>query len=105
MGSLTDILGMIPGMGALKGRMRPQDLDERKMARVEAIVLSMTPVERSDPKIINGSRRRRIAVGSGTTPSEVNQLLNQFAQMQKMMKRIAMGGSPRSLMGMLDSRR
>jgi len=105
MGSVSDILGMVPGMGALTSRMRPQDMDERKMARVEAIVLSMTSAERATPKIVNGSRRRRIALGSGTSPSEVNQLLNQFAQMQKMMKKIASGGSPRGLMAMLQGRR
>jgi len=105
MGSVSDILGMVPGMGALTSRMRPQDMDERKMARVEAIVLSMTSAERANPKIVDGSRRRRIALGSGTSPSEVNQLLNQFAQMQKMMKKIASGGSPRGLMAMLQGRR
>ena len=105
MGSVSDVLGMVPGMGGLMARMRPQDLDERKMARVEAIVLSMTPLERADPKIINGSRRRRIARGSGTSPSEVNQLLNQFSQMQKVMKRIASGGSPRALMAMFQGGR
>ena len=65
----------------------------------------MTRLERANPRIVNGSRRRRIANGSGTSPSEVNQLLGQFAQMQKMMKKVASGGSPRALMAMLQGRR
>ena len=101
MGSLTDILGMIPGMGALRGKINPKDLDERKMAQVEAIILSMTPQERANPVVINGSRRKRIADGSGTSPAQVNQLLNQFGQMQKMMKKLRGPGGKRALMGML----
>ena len=101
MGSLTDILGMIPGMGALRGKINPKDLDGRKMAQVEAMILSMTPQERANPGVINGSRRKRIADGSGTSPAQVNQLLNQFGQMQKMMKKLRGPGGKRALMGML----
>ena len=100
MGPLGDVLGMIPGMRAMQGRINPADLDERKMGQVEAIILSMTPGERANPTIIKGSRRKRIAVGSGTTPAQVNQLLNQHRQMQKVMRKLASGGNPRALMGM-----
>ena len=89
MGSLTDILGMIPSMGALRGKFNPKDLDERRMAQVEAIIHSMTAAERREPSIINGSSRKRIANGAGSTPAQVNQLLAQFKQMQKMMKKLA----------------
>jgi signal recognition particle subunit SRP54 len=101
MGSMSDILGMIPGMGALRGKFNPKDLDERRMAQVEAIIHSMTTAERLDPSIINGSRRRRIADGAGSSPAQVNQLLNQFKQMQKMMKKLAGPGGKRALMGMI----
>ena len=100
MGSMTDILGMIPGMGALRGKFNPKDIDERQMARVEAIIHSMTMQERENPTIINGSRRKRIAEGSGTSPAQVNQLLSQFKQMQKMMKKLSGPGGKRALMGM-----
>ena len=102
MGSMTDILGMIPGMSALRGKFNPKDIDERQMAHVEAIISSMTTAEREQPTIINGSRRKRIAEGSGTSPAQVNQLLNQFTQMQKMMKKISGPGGKRALMGMLN---
>ena len=101
MGSLTDILGMIPSMGALRGKFNPKDLDERRMAQVEAIIHSMTTAERREPSIINGSRRKRIADGAGSTPAQVNQLLAQFKQMQKMMKKMAGPGGKRALMGMI----
>jgi signal recognition particle subunit SRP54 len=101
MGSMTDMLGMIPGIGALRGKFNPKDIDERQMARVEAIIHSMTMAERQEPTIINGSRRKRIADGSGTSPAQVNQLLNQFKQMQKMMKKLSGPGGKRALMGML----
>ena len=101
MGSMTDILGMIPGMGSLRGKINPKDIDESQMARTEAIIHSMTMTERENPTIINGSRRKRIADGSGTTTTQVNQLLNQFKQMQKMMKKISGPGGKRALMGML----
>ena len=104
MGGMADILGMIPGMGSLKGRINPKDMDERRIVRVEAMIYSMTPGERANPKLINGSRRKRIADGSGTTASDVNQLLSQFRQMQKMMKKISSGKGRRAVMSMLEGR-
>lgn len=83
MGGLTSLLGMLPGMG---DKLKGVDLDEKRMKRTEAIVLSMTPQERSRPEIIKASRRRRIAMGSGTSVTQVNQLLKQFGDMRKMMR-------------------
>ena len=91
MGSLSQIVDMIPGMSAMRGRILDADLDDGQIGRVEAIVYSMTPGERSNPSIIGGSRRRRIARGSGTTPRDVNQLLNQFKQTQRLMKQMSSG--------------
>ncbi len=91
MGSLSQIVDMIPGMSAMRGRIPDADLDDGQIARVEAIVYSMTPGERSNPSIIGGSRRRRIARGSGTIPRDVNQLLNQFKQTQRLMKQMSSG--------------
>jgi signal recognition particle subunit SRP54 len=87
MGPLDQILAMVPGFGQLK-QISGLKVDDRDLARVEAIICSMTHEERRDPSIINGSRRRRIAAGSGTTPHEVNQLLKQFEDMRKMMRRM-----------------
>ena len=101
MGSISDILGMMPGVGALKGKINSKDLDEGQISRVEAIIHSMTPNERQEPTIINGSRRKRIAIGSGTSITQVNQLLSQFKQMQKMMKKLSGPGGKRALMGMM----
>jgi signal recognition particle subunit SRP54 len=70
------------------------NVDEKELDRLEAIILSMTPEERADPKIINGSRRRRIARGSGTSVQAVSQLVKQFAQMKKLMKQVASGKMP-----------
>lgn len=83
MGGMQSLLGMIPGMG---DKLKGVNLDEQRMKRTEAIVLSMTQVERSRPEIIKASRRRRIALGSGTTVTQVNQLLKQFGEMRKMMR-------------------
>lgn len=83
MGGLGSIMGMIPGMS---DKMKGVDLDEKRMKHVEAIVLSMTPKERTRPEIIKASRRRRIAAGSGTSVTQVNSLLKQFGQMRKMMR-------------------
>ena len=93
MGPLESILGMIPGMGNLKQAM-PEGVDERKLLQIEAIIGSMTPFERRRHDLINGSRRKRIARGSGTSVEEVNRLLKQFVQMRKMLKAVggAMGG-------------
>ena len=89
MGPLEQIMGMLPGMGNLKALTESKP-DEKQMARVEAIIGSMTPEERRKQHVINGSRRKRIAKGSGTTVEEVNRLLKQFVQMQKMLK--SLGG-------------
>jgi signal recognition particle subunit SRP54 len=83
MGNIKDLVGMIPGMGKAIG---DQEIDDNSFKSVEAIILSMTPEERKNPDLLNGSRRRRISVGSGTTPREVNELMKQFKQMKKMMK-------------------
>jgi signal recognition particle subunit SRP54 len=90
MGSLKQMLGMMPGMGQMRAQL--DNLDEREFDRVEAMVRSMTPFERNHPKLINGSRRARIAKGSGVTVSEVNGLLERFTEAQKMMKQLARGG-------------
>jgi signal recognition particle subunit SRP54 len=97
MGPIANILGMMPGMGQMKDQLA--DLDDSHFDRVTAIIRSMTPGERTNPKIINGSRRVRIANGSGVTVMDVNQLLNRFADAQKMMKQ--MGG----MMGLPGARR
>ena len=92
MGSLKQLLGMMPGMNQMRDQL--DSLDEREFDRVEAMVRSMTPFERTHPKQINGSRRSRIARGSGVQVSEVNQLLERFGQAQKMMRQIRRGGMP-----------
>ena len=84
---------MLPGMGAMKG-LKGADVDEGELDRVEAIILSMTPAERADPHLINGSRRKRIAAGSGTKVQHVNQLFKQFDQFRKLMKQVASGKTP-----------
>ncbi|WP_078391526.1 signal recognition particle protein [Shouchella patagoniensis] len=86
MGPLEDLLGMMPGMN--KKGMKDLKVDEKQLTRVEAIVKSMTPLEKQDPSVINGSRRRRISKGSGTTIQDVNRLLKQFEDMKKMMKQM-----------------
>jgi signal recognition particle subunit SRP54 len=87
MGSIQSLLGMIPGLGGIKKQLQVEgDLDEGFFKRVEAIIYSMTTEERRNPEIINGSRRRRIAKGSGTTPQDINQLLKQFHEAKKIMK-------------------
>ena len=93
MGGLSSVLGMMPGMGSQMKNLESV-MDEKKMARVEAIILSMTPQERSNPDILNPSRKRRIAAGAGVDISEVNRLVKQFEQSRKMMKQLPglMGG-------------
>ncbi|MEO6790084.1 MAG: signal recognition particle protein [Ornithinibacter sp.] len=98
MGSLKSILGMMPGMGQMKAQL--DAFDEREFDRVEAMVRSMTPFERNHPKQIKGSRRARIAKGSGVTTSEVNQLLERFGDAQKMMKQLAKGGGMPGMPGL-----
>ena len=85
MGSLASLTSMIPVLNKLAGKVS-EDAQEQQLKKTEAIILSMTPGERHNPRIIGGSRRKRIARGSGTQPHDVNQLLNQFSQMQKIMK-------------------
>ena len=87
MGNLDQLIGMIPGMKP--GALKDAKIDERAMARTEAIILSMTVHEREHPNVINGSRRKRIAAGAGTTVQEVNKLLNQYEQMNKMIKQFS----------------
>jgi signal recognition particle subunit SRP54 len=93
MGPLSNLLGMIPGMAGAK-ELRGLKIDERELDRIEAIILSMTPEERRRPELIKGSRRLRIARGSGTNVQAVNQLVKQFHQMRKMMKRLGEGKMP-----------
>ena len=88
---MKSIIGMIPGMGK---QLQGVDVDERQLGRVEAMVLSMTAEERRNPEIIKGSRRARIAAGSGTSVQQVNQLLQMRKQMEKMMKQMGRGKMP-----------
>ena len=88
MGPLSQVMEMVPGLSSITGRISEAELSDDKLNRVEAVIRSMTAEERRHPEIIGGSRRRRIARGSGTTPQDVNQLLNQFRQMQKMMRQM-----------------
>ena len=83
---MGQVLEMMPGMSSLRGRISENDVGEGQVKKVEAIIYSMTLGERRRPEIIGGSRKRRIARGSGTTPQDINQLLNQFHQMKKMMR-------------------
>ena len=85
-------MGMLPGMGDMKAQL--DQVDERELDRVAAIIESMTPAERADPKILNGSRRARISAGSGTKVADVNNLIERFGQAQKMMKQMGKGGVP-----------
>jgi signal recognition particle subunit SRP54 len=92
MGSLGKLLGMLPGAGDMKAQL--DQVDDKELDRVAAIIQSMTPAERQDPKILNGSRRTRIARGAGRTVSEVNGLIERFTQAQKMMRQMGKGGMP-----------
>ena len=91
LGSMSKIMGMLPGMGDMKKQI--ENIDDKEIDRVTAIISSMTPAERDDPKLLNGSRRARIARGSGTQVSDVNGLIERFTQAQKVMKQMAKGGS------------
>ncbi len=101
MGPLTSILGMLPGMGKTLRDLGDPNIDERELDRVEAIILSMTPDERARPEILDGSRRKRIARGSGSTVPAVKQLVRQFGEMRKLLQRVAKGEmpSPEQLLG------
>jgi signal recognition particle subunit SRP54 len=92
MGSMKKMLGMLPGAGAMKEQL--DNFDERELVRTEAIIQSMTKAERQNTKLLNGSRRLRIAKGSGMTVTDVNALVNRFEQAAKMMKTVAKGGVP-----------
>lgn len=98
MGSMKDLIGMIPGVGKA---MKDIDIDDDSLKPIEAIIKSMTPNERTQPELLNGSRKQRIAKGSGTSVQEVNQLLKQFEQMRKMMKMMNKSGGKRALANML----
>jgi signal recognition particle subunit SRP54 len=100
MGPLQQVLEMLPGFQQVKAQL-PEELAEKQMKRAEAIIRSMTPAERRDPRIIDGSRKRRIAQGSGASVPEINQLLNQFRQMQRLMKQMTAGRGPGGLLGRL----
>ena len=104
MGPMGNLMSMIPGMGGM-AKDAQAAVDRGDLRRVEAIILSMTPRERRDPAILNASRRRRIAAGSGTTLPDVNRLVKQFGEMQKLMKQLSGGAGRRAAMGQLLGRR
>jgi len=93
MGSLSSILGMLPGVPGMK-ELKNVQVDDRQLDRIEAMIFSMTRQERRRPDIIDGSRRRRIAAGSGTSVQDVNNLLKQYREMQKMLKMFSSGRMP-----------
>jgi signal recognition particle subunit SRP54 len=99
LGSLDQILGMIPGMGGMRKQLGEVDLNGKEIKRIEAIIYSMTPKERRDVTLINGSRRKRIALGSGTQVQDVNRLLKQFTEVRKMMKQMKKMQSGKKGMG------
>ena len=104
MGPLGQVMSMIPGMGNLAGEAQAA-VDRGDLKRTEAIIRAMTPTERRNPTVLNGSRRRRIAAGSGTSLPDVNRLVKQFAEMQKLMKQLSGAGGRRAALGALTSRR
>ena len=104
MGPMGQVISMIPGLGGMAKEAQAA-VDRGDLRRTEAIILSMTRKERHDPSILNGSRRRRIAKGSGTTLPEVNRLIKQFGEMQKLMKQLAGPGGRRAAMGQMLGRR
>ena len=97
MGNMKDLMGMIPGMGKM---IKEVDIDDDAFKGIESIIHSMTPHERQNPMVLNGSRKKRIADGSGTSVQEVNQLIKQFSQMGKMMK-MMQGGGTKKMMQMM----
>ena len=102
MGSLKSLLGMVPGVSSA---MKNADVDDKQLVRVESIIQSMTKKERVNPKILNGSRRKRIARGSGNTVQDVNRLIKQFEQMQQMMKMMSKNSGKFALPNMPTGRR
>jgi len=101
LGSMSKLMGMLPGMGQFRDQLA--NFDDREIDRIQAIIQSMTPAERADPKIIDGSRRLRIAKGSGRQPSDVNQLVDRFTEARKMMQALANGGGMPGMPGMPGS--
>jgi signal recognition particle subunit SRP54 len=97
MGPLSNVLAMLPGVPK---EIKNAEIDDREINRIEAIICSMTPAERREPSVINGSRRVRIAAGSGVTPADVNGLLKQFKMVQQMMKGAGKGRMPKLPPGM-----
>ena len=104
MGPMGQVMSMIPGMGGM-AKEAQDAVDRGDLKRVEAIILSMTPRERREPGVLNASRRRRIANGSGTSLPDVNRLIKQFAEMQKLMKQLSGAGGRRAAMGQMLGRR
>jgi signal recognition particle subunit SRP54 len=104
MGPMGQLMSMIPGMGGM-AKDAQEAVDRGDLKRVEAIIRSMTPRERRDPSVINGSRRRRIAAGSGTGTTDINRLIKQHAEIQKLMKQLAGGGRRAAAMAALSGRR
>ena len=100
MGSIGQFMEMIPGFSQISKRLPQGAFDEKELSKVEAMIRSMTPHERRNPKAINGSRRRRIALGSGTVPQDVNKLVNQFGQVQKMMSQMSKKRMPKNMTGL-----
>ena len=96
MGNVKDLMAMIPGVGKA---VKDLDIDDNAFKGIEAIIRSMTAEERTNPVVLNGSRRKRIAAGSGTSVQEVNKLLKQFDETKKMMKMMTKGGNVAKLMG------
>jgi signal recognition particle subunit SRP54 len=96
-------MSMIPGMGGMANQAQ-EAVDRGDLRRVEAIIRAMTPRERRDPTIINGSRRRRIAAGSGTATTDINRLIKQHAELQKLMKQLAGGGRRAAMSGLIGRR-
>ncbi|HPS83850.1 MAG TPA: signal recognition particle protein [Bacteroidales bacterium] len=102
MGNMKDLIGMIPGMGKA---MKDVEIDDNAFKSIEAIIYSMTPEERTNPAVLNGSRRMRIATGSGTTVADVNKLIKQFEDTRKMMKMVTSGGARNAMKQMKQMRR
>ena len=100
MGSMKDVIGMLPGMSA--SSIKDENIDNKKLLHIDAIISSMTIKERKNHNLMNGSRRLRIAKGSGTTVSEINRLLKQFIQMRKMMQRLSKVSNPGKAMRMMQ---
>jgi len=101
MGSLKSLIGMIPGMNS---SIKNADIDDRQLVKVESIIQSMTMIERSNPKILNGSRRKRIARGSGNSIQDVNRLIKQFEEMQKMIKMLSTKSGKTGMMNLKNIR-